>query len=318
MVLGNAPTASSAGKTVLPSLKSTCKRPGSPGPGKETGPCPERQVLPPEKRKRGQKKRKPLPTRLQECLAKQRTGERNKRFRVPESCPLPRKARKCPEKESSRKLAVSGMVSRKESVSPAANCFHPPGRSCKHGEIGAGLYATHSKDIRTVSCAIFRKATSASFSMSSPQSGPSYDAGLGETEKSSLQSILSPVYPGIPPDPESISRALAVLGCSREAIETYRKLFPKRDGLPWCAAPSVLSADPATPGREDSRQILVIHTGIYQDETARTLQGAVDYEEVYSHGSALAPVPGGLGSVTTAVLARRVVQAAERGMVRQP
>lgn len=56
----------------------------------------------------------------------------------------------------------------------------------------------------------------------------------------------------------------------------------------------------------------VIDVGINWDETEQKLCGDVLYDEVEPLVSAITPVPGGVGSVTTAVLASHVVQAAER------
>ena len=53
----------------------------------------------------------------------------------------------------------------------------------------------------------------------------------------------------------------------------------------------------------------VIDVGINVDETGK-LVGDVDYDAVEPIASAITPVPGGVGSVTTAILAKHVVQAA--------
>jgi len=58
----------------------------------------------------------------------------------------------------------------------------------------------------------------------------------------------------------------------------------------------------------------VIDVGINWDEKAGKLCGDVLYEEVEPLVGAITPVPGGVGSVTTAVLAKHVVQAAERSL----
>ena len=54
---------------------------------------------------------------------------------------------------------------------------------------------------------------------------------------------------------------------------------------------------------------VVIDVGINVDETGK-LVGDVDYDAVEPIASAITPVPGGVGSVTTAILAKHVVQAA--------
>jgi len=55
----------------------------------------------------------------------------------------------------------------------------------------------------------------------------------------------------------------------------------------------------------------VIDVGINVDETG-ALVGDVDFEAALEVVEALTPVPGGVGTVTTSVLAKHVVQAAER------
>lgn len=62
----------------------------------------------------------------------------------------------------------------------------------------------------------------------------------------------------------------------------------------------------ATPGQT------VIDVGINWDESAGKLAGDVDFDAVEPIVSAITPVPGGVGSVTTACLAKHVVEAAER------
>lgn len=56
----------------------------------------------------------------------------------------------------------------------------------------------------------------------------------------------------------------------------------------------------------------VIDVGINWDEAAGKLCGDVAFDEVEPLVGAITPVPGGVGSVTTAVLAKHVVEAAER------
>lgn len=55
----------------------------------------------------------------------------------------------------------------------------------------------------------------------------------------------------------------------------------------------------------------VVDVGINVDESGKT-RGDVDYEDVFPLVRAITPVPGGVGSVTTAILCRHVVEAAER------
>ena len=56
----------------------------------------------------------------------------------------------------------------------------------------------------------------------------------------------------------------------------------------------------------------VIDVGINWDEAAGKLCGDVAFDEVEPVVGAITPVPGGVGSVTTAVLAKHVVEAAQR------
>lgn len=56
---------------------------------------------------------------------------------------------------------------------------------------------------------------------------------------------------------------------------------------------------------------IVIDVGINWDETKQKIAGDVHYEEARSIVRSLTPVPGGVGSVTTAVLLHHVVEAAE-------
>ena len=59
----------------------------------------------------------------------------------------------------------------------------------------------------------------------------------------------------------------------------------------------------------------IVDVGINWDEAAQKLVGDVNTEQVAPLASAYTPVPGGVGSVTTAILARHVVAAAQRTLV---
>ena len=61
---------------------------------------------------------------------------------------------------------------------------------------------------------------------------------------------------------------------------------------------------------------VVVDVGINWDEAAGKLVGDVAFDEAESVVAAITPVPGGVGSVTTAVLASHVVAAAERAIER--
>ena len=61
---------------------------------------------------------------------------------------------------------------------------------------------------------------------------------------------------------------------------------------------------------------MVVDVGINWDESAGRLVGDVDFDAVEPVVDAITPVPGGVGSLTTAVLMKHVVQAAERAVAR--
>ena len=60
------------------------------------------------------------------------------------------------------------------------------------------------------------------------------------------------------------------------------------------------------------KDAVVIDVGINVDEDGK-LCGDVDFDDIASQASMATPVPGGVGAVTTAVLAKHLVQAAVRG-----
>ncbi|MBR4578480.1 MAG: bifunctional 5,10-methylenetetrahydrofolate dehydrogenase/5,10-methenyltetrahydrofolate cyclohydrolase [Oscillospiraceae bacterium] len=68
-----------------------------------------------------------------------------------------------------------------------------------------------------------------------------------------------------------------------------------------------LQKDCFTPGQT------VLDVGIHFNEEKQKLVGDVAFEEAASIVDAITPVPGGVGNVTTSVLCRHVVLAAERG-----
>ena len=75
----------------------------------------------------------------------------------------------------------------------------------------------------------------------------------------------------------------------------------------------VAAGRPGLVGRESVREgQVVVDVGINWDERSARLVGDVDYDAVSGVVDAITPVPGGVGSVTTAVLAKHVVEAAER------
>lgn len=56
----------------------------------------------------------------------------------------------------------------------------------------------------------------------------------------------------------------------------------------------------------------VLDVGIHWDETAGKLCGDVDYDAAAAVAGAITPVPGGVGTVTTSILVKHVIDAAER------
>ena len=75
--------------------------------------------------------------------------------------------------------------------------------------------------------------------------------------------------------------------------------------------------DAARDSEESFNQVLdSLHwLGINWDEATQKLVGDVDAEAIKDIVAAYTPVPGGVGSVTTAILAKHVIEAAERTLV---
>lgn len=71
-------------------------------------------------------------------------------------------------------------------------------------------------------------------------------------------------------------------------------------------SPAAIGPDCVRPGQ------VVVDVGTNWDAAAGRLVGDVDFDAVEPIVSAITPVPGGVGAVTTAILARHVVEAAER------
>ena len=68
----------------------------------------------------------------------------------------------------------------------------------------------------------------------------------------------------------------------------------------------MLGADAARAGQ------VIVDVGINWDEAAGKLVGDVDFDAAEPIAGAITPVPGGVGAVTTAILAKHVIEAAER------
>lgn len=83
-----------------------------------------------------------------------------------------------------------------------------------------------------------------------------------------------------------------------------------------CRAADVLVVATGKPGTVVADHVregqVVVDVGINWDEEAGKLVGDVSFEDVEPRVAAITPVPGGVGSITTAVLMSHVVQAAER------
>ncbi|MEG2221657.1 MAG: bifunctional 5,10-methylenetetrahydrofolate dehydrogenase/5,10-methenyltetrahydrofolate cyclohydrolase [Oscillospiraceae bacterium] len=67
-----------------------------------------------------------------------------------------------------------------------------------------------------------------------------------------------------------------------------------------------VTADYLSPGQ------ILLDVGIHWSETANKLVGDIAFDEAAPLAAAITPVPGGVGSVTTAVLARHVAEAATK------
>ena len=98
-------------------------------------------------------------------------------------------------------------------------------------------------------------------------------------------------------------------------------LSGRGEGFAPCTAEAVLAlldhygaeldgAKVAVVGRSLGQTI--IDVGINWDEAAGKLVGDVDFDAAEPVVGAITPVPGGVGAVTTAILARHVIEAAER------
>ena len=59
---------------------------------------------------------------------------------------------------------------------------------------------------------------------------------------------------------------------------------------------------------------VVIDVGVNWDEEKQGITGDVDFKNVEPIVKAITPVPGGVGTVTTSILVRHVVEAAERAL----
>lgn len=112
-----------------------------------------------------------------------------------------------------------------------------------------------------------------------------------------------------------IGRPVAALLLARGATVTTCHTHT-RDLAEHCRAADVVvcaAGAPGAVGAECGRDgQVVVDVGTTWDEAAGRLRGDADFEGLLPVVGAITPVPGGVGSVTTAVLARHVVEAAER------
>ncbi len=112
-----------------------------------------------------------------------------------------------------------------------------------------------------------------------------------------------------------IGRPVAALLTAQDSTVTLchtktrelERVCRESDVVVACAgAPRVIRADSVSPGQ------IVVDVGINWDAAEGRLVGDVAFDEVEPIVDAITPVPGGVGSVTTAILMKHVVEAAER------
>ena len=112
-----------------------------------------------------------------------------------------------------------------------------------------------------------------------------------------------------------IGRPVAALLLSRNATVTVCHTHT-RDLSVCCGRADVIVAAAGHAGTVGASCVregqVVVDVGINWDERAGRLVGDVDFDAVEPIARAVTPVPGGVGSVTTSILARHVVEAAER------
>ena len=88
-------------------------------------------------------------------------------------------------------------------------------------------------------------------------------------------------------------------------------LTAKYDNEPIASAPTVsINMGERTVDPNTGKNAVVIDVGINVDESGN-LCGDVDFDNVAQKTSVITPVPGGVGSVTTSVLAKHLLRAAK-------
>ena len=112
-----------------------------------------------------------------------------------------------------------------------------------------------------------------------------------------------------------IGRPVAALLLARNATVTTCHTHT-RDLARICREADVIVAAAGSAGAVGAAHVrpgqVVIDVGTTWDETAGRLRGDVDFDAVEPIVGSLTPVPGGVGSVTTAILVSHVIEAAER------
>lgn len=111
-----------------------------------------------------------------------------------------------------------------------------------------------------------------------------------------------------------VGRPLSIMLQDRNATVTM--CHSKTRNLPQlCRGQDILIAAIGSASMIDgafiNEQQTIIDVGINLDESGR-LCGDVRFEEVSPRVKAISPVPGGVGSITTTILAKHVIEAAER------
>lgn len=111
-----------------------------------------------------------------------------------------------------------------------------------------------------------------------------------------------------------VGRPLAMMLQARDATVTL--CHSKTEGLAAvCREAGILFCAAGRAGMVDGSFLspgqVVVDVGTSLDESGK-LRGDVRFQEAEAAASAVTPVPGGVGAVTTAVLCRHVVEAAER------
>ena len=114
-----------------------------------------------------------------------------------------------------------------------------------------------------------------------------------------------------------IGRPVAAMLTARNATVTTCHTHTRDLAAECCAADIVVAAvgRARTIGADAvCEDQAIIDVGINWDEAAGKLVGDVDFDAAEPVVGAITPVPGGVGAVTTAILAKHVIEAAERAV----